>query len=82
MSQTPRFRGRNRVDATEDKTVTLIETDATKANPNPQNCVHARGLLRDPAINEVWVGPDVVMVGYVGDADNYYRFLQEPPPPT
>lgn len=75
---TPRFRGRLRVDATEDITITLAEPDARYANPNPQECVMARGLLRDPDINEVWVGPDVVMVGKVGDADHYYRHLQQP----
>jgi hypothetical protein len=78
MSKTPRFRGRNRVDATEDVVLTLAGGDARYANPDPQHCVMARCLLRDPAIEEVWVGPDVVMVAYVGDPDNAWRFTQPP----
>jgi hypothetical protein len=78
VSRTPRFRGRNRVDLTHDLTITFVESDATKATPNPQECVMARALLRNPDVNEVWVGPDVVMVGFTGDADNYYRGVQQP----
>jgi hypothetical protein len=34
------------------------------------------GMNRN-AINEVWVGPTIVMIGLVGDAENYYRLAQE-----
>jgi hypothetical protein len=78
MSNTPRFRGRIRVDATQDLTVTLAENDARYANPSPQECVVARGMLRDPTIGEVWVGPTVVMYTRHDDDEHVYRLLQEP----
>jgi hypothetical protein len=66
------------VDATEALNLTLAEADARRANPNPQECVLARCLLRDPEISEAWVGPTVVMVVRAGDDDNVYRYLQQP----